>query len=372
MEAVRQAAERLASNGYDEVMIFSELLKHHPGASKMMLGSVAADAAKAHGTTEPEPARPPPEPKQYQAPLGPAPVVPPKKTRERYRWIYQPKDRGSIALGPEQRKHTTLVPSDLANMPFLFSGRAGTFPMPDGGTVELSHPLYPYQHRVFVSVLQETQEGGAPCTSGTVNGMYTECYAAETSGRKLYGHVTPGSYGGSGWRRILRSLDQMQEATITTRDADGNVSFSFRLIESVETVAAPSGKRLLIRLGHGLSQRMYAKGGYRGTKPLILEAWRDLRNREPLAYLWVDSICALHDRGSITFDRIVEQLNLKGSAAKRRHQIVQMAEKLNGRLCSSSKAEKAKGNFQPRVLALEVQHNKIVFRAEQVPAQRAA
>lgn len=371
MEAVQQAAKRLASSGLDESTIFSELRTQFPGASPLTLGGAASAAAEEYGCPAPPP--PPPEPApRYSAPLGPAPIVEPKKTRDRYRWIYAPKERGSIALGPEQQKYVTLVPSDLASMPFLFSGRAGTFRMPDGGTVEVSRPLYPWDHRCFVSVLQQTQEGGAPCTSGTVNGMHTECYAAETSNRKLYGHITPGSYGGSASRRINRSLGRMQDVTITVRDADGNVLYSFHLIESVETVSAPSGKRLLIRLGHGISQRMYAKGGYRGTKPLILDAWRDLRNREPLMYLWLDSICYLHNYGSISFDKIVKQLNLKGSVAKQRNQIVQMVEKLNGRLCSSSKAEKEKQNFQPRVLAVEVRQNKIVFRAESVPAQQAA
>jgi hypothetical protein len=271
-----------------------------------------------------------------------------------------------VLLPAEDREHRTLVSADLAGLPDIFNGESG-WRKTSWGKVEVSAPLTTFDLRVMMALFQELQACGAFSTTLTSNGYRTECYAIESSGFRIYGRTTPGTYGGSGLRRLMASLERMKNTIIKVVPDVGD-PYESRLIESYEKVSAPSGKRLLIRLGHGLSTRMFAKGGHKGTKPIELDAWRDLRGRSTMAYLWLDHICYLHNAGSITIAEAVKRLNIKGSGPKQRHQVTQIAATLNGRACSRDRDNK----LEPRVLAVEVQHNKVVFKAQPVPAQKAA
>lgn len=361
-DGLQQTAEALAGRGYTKDVITSLLVAQFPGHSELECRMLALGAIASLQRPVVPPELPvEPEPQPLGAPLGTAPVKPKRATRERFRWL----PSKNIALG-QDRAVRTLIAADIASMPFIFSGRAGAYET-SWGVVTVEGQLEPFDLRVYVALSQEIQESGAQCTSCSDNGRHTECYTAETSYHKLYQHINDGKYGGSGCQRVQRSLERMRSAIVTVRDQHGS-EYRFSLIESFEAVSAPSGKRVIVRLGHGLTARIYNRGGIKGTKPVDLEPWRGLRGRTAIAYLWLDNICALHNTGSLTIDQLVRRLNLRGSVPKQRHQVVQMVQKLNGRACSSDRENK----LQPRVLAVEVRHNKIVFRAEPVAAQQAA
>ena len=355
---LQQAAEALAGHGYPLDTVTAMLAGQFPEIKRYecrAVAFVALQGAKA-GQAVAEPSAPEPVPApQYGAPLGPASAEP-KRTRDRFRWIPAP----SIAIG-QDRAVRTLIAADIASMPFIFNGKPGTYET-SWGTMTVDGQLCPFDLRAYVALSQEIQETGPQCTSCSDNGRHTECYTAETSFHKLYRHINDGKYGGSGCRRIQRSLDRLQAAVVTVRDRDHSNEYRFRVVESYEAVSAPSGKRLIVRLGHGLTTRIFAKGGMQGMKPIDLEPWHGLGGRTALAYLWVDNLCVLHGGGSLKIDTLVQRLNIKGSTAKQRHQVVQMVAKLNGRACSSERETRLS-----RVLTVAVVDHKIVFRAE-VPA----
>lgn len=363
----QEAAEALARSGHDQQAISARLQEQFPGRGEfeyrfMAMGGLAALRRDPDIKAEPEPE---PEP-VLGAPLGPAPLPgATRPTRNKYRWL----PAKHIALGAEARQTRTLIAADIGAMAFLFNGTTNGRHEVSWGTVTVKGQLTKFDLRVYIALSEEIQASGAQCTSATVNGCSTECYAAETSFRKIHGRMNSGAYGGSACRRIKESLDRMIATTIQIEDTRNKTNYSLRVIQSYETLVAPSGKRLLVRLGHDLTTRIHNRGGIKGTKPVELEAWRQLRGNSTIAYLMADHICNLHDNGTFTIEELSRRLNLGGSAPKRLHQIKKIAETLNGLKCCADREDKK----TPRILRATVQDGKLKFRAEAAPpAQQAA
>ena len=361
---MQEIAQRLAAAKHDRDTITKHLRTMFPNETHDACHYAATGAFFSMQAQLREPEQPlqQPPPLPSQRPYAPLPseTKPALPTRDKYNWV--PVD-GRVMLPAEARATRTIVPATIADMPCIFNGVPNCTHRFSWGTVTVEGVLMPSDLKQFTGVMQEVQNGDGKVAKN--------CLAAETSYSKVYGKVTGGKYGGSGCARMKRGFTRLHKTIIRVTMNDGT-TYWFRLIESFETVKAPSGKRLLIRIGEVLTQRMCIVQGDKpiGCKPLELEPWRDLRGHTAIAYLMLDNLAALHAElpghvGRIGLELLTERLNLKGSEPRRLHKLRALVERLDG-LALSGVGGQPGGCLRLRIVRNNIHYERVL------PAARAA
>jgi hypothetical protein len=350
-QRVQEAANQFARLGYDKDAIVVALHKDFPDAQELSLSIAALGSLRMLEDAAIPVAAPPPPP------AAAAPERPQRPTRSKYNWSVMPNG----VLPAEARQTRTLLPATIGSMPSIFNGEANSVHTLSWGTVRVQGHLTPFDLRVHVAICEEIQANEGRCANGSLT--------AESSFRKIYSRINNGKYGGSGMCRIKRALERLCRAVIQVDDVKNNEKYRFRVVESYETIAAASGRRLVVRLGQTLTDRFYAKGGVQGRKPLDLEPWRQLRGRDAVAYLMFTSRTATHSIAELSLDNCAKHFNLKGSLPHQTERLKQLVAALDGRSCAPCEADGKKAEqFSSAHLVAELLPGKVRVRRVQIPA----
>lgn len=285
----------------------------------------------------------------------PTPVEAPKRKRKpKLKEKYNVgRMTGSFVLPKEVQSQQTYLPTFIVACACLFNG------VPNAQAVkkwrgiltrlEVRGVLFPYDMETLLALFQEAQRTGCMTADGAL--------AAVTSALRLYRYSCQGKYGGSNLQTVLASLRRLREAIIVIHQ-EGKAPVEVRPLESIEAISGPSGSRLLIRVSRFLTDKLQDK---RNCKPVV---FTELRGRSLLAYLMVDyqlnqpthrdpndrTKQELRSNAELRYDTLIEQLNLRGSAA-RKHQQLDRLTVLHGQPLS-------KAGF----LQMEAREHKFTFR----------